>query len=474
MERGALRICRFQQQVGEWHERRVMETEVECFIDCPRFGLDPREATPSNSEGGPFLVAERLKIGRGGAEAPLSPTARGGHTATRYEGKVYVFGGHELRGAEKGFIYHNELHVLDIKERRWVKVSKQTGTPPAPRYGHSACLLGSRIIFFGGKGGPNSYFQDLHALDVETLTWYRGPSRPTDPPPRFWHSSNIKDSLMIVFGGVAGNRILGDLHSLDLQRMQWKQLTPRGKAPKPRFGHASILLEDFLIIHGGMAKLGLEGEETDASLVRKEDLENWYLNDLHALSLRENTWHRVRVRGATPFPRFGHSINKLGNSLLLFGGWPHASPSAAPRLMPNSKQQDTASATTDTAKNPEAAPAPAAPTAPAAAAAASGTEIAAAGKSAGAAPTAAAEAAEAAAAAAGDGVHEIPFAVSAALCSYTGEWGPVFVRGPPLAARHGHSCTETEEGLIILGGWVTPLSLMEVLLLRMQPQAAKD
>ena len=42
--------------------------------------------------------------------------------------------------------------------------NKISGTPPAPRYSHSAILAGSRIIIFGGKG-EKTVFRDLHALD---------------------------------------------------------------------------------------------------------------------------------------------------------------------------------------------------------------------------------------------------------------------------------------------------------------------
>jgi len=41
--------------------------------------------------------------------------------------------------------------VLDLNASRWIK-PKISGTPPAPRYGHTSILAGSRIIIFGGKG----------------------------------------------------------------------------------------------------------------------------------------------------------------------------------------------------------------------------------------------------------------------------------------------------------------------------------
>lgn len=229
-----------------------MEPAVDCFIPVPKLGPPPTSS--GNSEGhsdrAPLVASRLLTLGP-------PPSARGGHTATLVGSKIYVFGGHELRGAGKGFLYHNGVHVFDTKEQKWGPFHRLRGTPAAPRYGHSACLLGSRIIIFGGKGGPNIYFQDLHALDVETCTWYKGPSRGGDPAPRFWHTSAISDNQMYVFGGARDTVLLGDLHALDLKTMEWKELRPRGKAPCPRFGHAAVLADKYMIIHGGMAKIAV-------------------------------------------------------------------------------------------------------------------------------------------------------------------------------------------------------------------------
>lgn len=68
-------------------------------------------------------------------------------------------------------MYLNDTHVLDLNSSRWIKPKIQ-GTPPQARYGHTAILAGSRIIIFGGKGGKNHAFRDLHALDPVTMTWY--------------------------------------------------------------------------------------------------------------------------------------------------------------------------------------------------------------------------------------------------------------------------------------------------------------
>ena len=78
---------------------------------------------------------------------------------------------------------------MDVNANRWFKAKVQ-GTPPAPRYAHSAVLAGQRIIIFGGKG-EKCVFRDLHALDPLTLTWYQGPEGSGSPSARFSHSATL-------------------------------------------------------------------------------------------------------------------------------------------------------------------------------------------------------------------------------------------------------------------------------------------
>lgn len=126
------------------------------------------------------------------------------------------------------------------------------GTPPAPRFGHTALLAGSRIIIFGGKGGKNKAFKDLHALDPVTMTWYQGPGGAGAPPARFNHSANIVGGTkMYVFGGWDGKNYFNDIYILDLEIMAWQRPETSGPAPTPRQGHASILIGNNLVVHGG-------------------------------------------------------------------------------------------------------------------------------------------------------------------------------------------------------------------------------
>lgn len=46
-------------------------------------------------------------------------------------------------------------------------------TLQAARGGHSAALIGSRLIVFGGEDKQRRLLNDIHILDLETMTWER-------------------------------------------------------------------------------------------------------------------------------------------------------------------------------------------------------------------------------------------------------------------------------------------------------------
>ncbi|CBZ50606.1 hypothetical protein NCLIV_010741 [Neospora caninum Liverpool] len=252
------------------------------------------------------------------------PPARGGHTATLVDERLFVFGGHRYGGAKEGFVYYNDLYVLHLTKSQWLDLPRHRGTAPLPRYGHSAVLVGRRIIIFGGKGERGQYFADLHALDTETLAWYQGPTgQPGCPSPRFGHSCNLNGTSMYIFGGAREKELKNDLLCMNLVDMCWSQPKTKGTPPCPRYGHATLIVGRQLIVCGGMHRVQLYPAEGDA-LLEKIELKDWYLIDLAILDMMTFTWYRIRTHGHPPPPRFGHSMAAVNDDLVIFGGWPGA------------------------------------------------------------------------------------------------------------------------------------------------------
>ena len=69
------------------------------------------------------------------------------------------------------------------------------GRKPEQRGGHTSVLVGNKLIVFGGhryeKDSKFSYFNDIHALDIETLVWKEMPSSGAQMHPRYGHSATL-------------------------------------------------------------------------------------------------------------------------------------------------------------------------------------------------------------------------------------------------------------------------------------------
>eukprot|EP00747_Dinoflagellata_sp_TGD_P183514 gnl/TRDRNA2_/TRDRNA2_38437_c0_seq1.p1 gnl/TRDRNA2_/TRDRNA2_38437_c0~~gnl/TRDRNA2_/TRDRNA2_38437_c0_seq1.p1 ORF type:complete len:436 (+),score=62.16 gnl/TRDRNA2_/TRDRNA2_38437_c0_seq1:59-1366(+) len=255
----------------------------------------------------------------------VGPCARGGHAATlvgptnsmKASARIFLFGGHYDASEEfGGFQYLNDTHVLDIDENLWT-TPRCRGTTPEPRYGHSAALVGTRIVYFGGKG-KGKHFRDLHALDASTMTWFQGPSSGGAPSARHGHSATLHGTRLFVFGGVCGAKYFGDLHCLDLASMAWSSPQTSGPKPSARFGHTALLIGDSLMVHGGfcMESADIGREETSGSLLKA-----CYLNDIRVLDINRMLWSRLRTHGEPPTGRFGHTLVLSDDDAIVFGGW---------------------------------------------------------------------------------------------------------------------------------------------------------
>lgn len=260
------------------------------------------------------------------------PCPRGGHTATlvgpldpaKPSARIFIFGGQFDEG-KGGFKYLNDTHILDIDDNTWSQ-PRCRGTAPEPRYGHSAALVGNRVVIFGGKG-KETYFRDLHALDANSLTWYQGPSSGGAPSARSGHSATLFGTRLFVFGGACGAKYFGLLHCLDLSSMAWSAPPTTGPAPTPRSGHAALLIAESLIIHGGFC---LDSVKIAAQDNSGDLLKSCYLNDIRVLDLNRLVWSRVRTRGVPPSARFGHTLSLSEDDAIAFGGWCGVTPDSAP------------------------------------------------------------------------------------------------------------------------------------------------
>ncbi|KAJ3238837.1 hypothetical protein HDU81_007037 [Chytriomyces hyalinus] len=159
---------------------------------------------------------------------------------------IYVFGGFHLFTDE----VFDDLYIL--QHNVWRKVEYMKGLRPCKRCDHSATSWGQeRIVIFGGLDSNDVFLNDLHILNLSTMTWTQPPMSGPIPTGRGKHSAIIEDGKLYVYGGwCASDSISNHLNILDLETFVWQAPV----AVKPRHSHFSFLFRDALFVYGGISE----------------------------------------------------------------------------------------------------------------------------------------------------------------------------------------------------------------------------
>jgi N-acetylneuraminic acid mutarotase len=136
----------------------------------------------------------------------------------------------------------------------WQALSTNAG--PTPRYEQAMQYnaASQQVFVFAGRDGSQD-FNDVWALDINTLTWREiAAASPVKPPARHSTVMIVSDdgqTLYIATGqGATGN--LNDVWKLDLTTETWQDLTATaGPAPEARYGNPGGNLNDNLVLTHG-------------------------------------------------------------------------------------------------------------------------------------------------------------------------------------------------------------------------------
>ncbi|KAF8387811.1 hypothetical protein HHK36_026469 [Tetracentron sinense] len=150
------------------------------------------------------------------------------------------------------------VKAFDVQTCAWSTL-KAYGKTPVSRGGQSVTLVGTKLVMFGGEDIKRSLLNDLHILDLETMTWDEIDAVGVPPSPRSDHAAAVHaDRYLLIFGGGSHATTFNDLHVLDLQSMEWSRPTQQGSIPTPRAGHAGVTVgENWFIVGGGDFKSGV-------------------------------------------------------------------------------------------------------------------------------------------------------------------------------------------------------------------------
>lgn len=150
-------------------------------------------------------------------------------------------------------MHYSDVLVLNLGTMSWTNLVT-TGMGSVPRDSHSATQWGNRIIVFGGTNGSKKV-NDLHILDLDSKEWIQPLCSGAYPSARESHTATlVGDDLLVVFGGSGegvGN-YLNDLHFLDLKTMSWTSPVVKGATPPPRDSHISVAVGRKIFVYGGI------------------------------------------------------------------------------------------------------------------------------------------------------------------------------------------------------------------------------
>ncbi|KAI8461711.1 hypothetical protein BY996DRAFT_6652901 [Phakopsora pachyrhizi] len=200
-------------------------------------------SSSTNNNNNQFNQSPSKRSNRKNPKDHIPPPCRA-HSATNLDGRIFIFGGGD------GPNYFDDLYYLDTISLTWTK-PRVKGTLPSTRRAHATVLYGNQLIIFGGGNGSRA-LNDVHALDLSDLNqleWRELAIKGQSPLNRGYHSANLVGSKCVIFGGSDGGECFSDIHVLDLENLTWIQVDV--EYPIARLAHTATQVGSYLFVIGG-------------------------------------------------------------------------------------------------------------------------------------------------------------------------------------------------------------------------------
>ena len=153
----------------------------------------------------------------------------------------------------------NSFYNYDVRTRQWMTIWPSSGGPPPALAKHTACLVGTKIWYYGGLiKNTVTVSNDFYTYDTATNGWEgpitangNGPTRGRAGHTMTW-LGGTSTKLYLLGGATFDDKkqevILDDTWEFDTTTLKWTQLN---SAPVARHGHVAAALEGKLYVWGG-------------------------------------------------------------------------------------------------------------------------------------------------------------------------------------------------------------------------------
>ncbi|BFI15065.1 hypothetical protein MPTK1_5g09080 [Marchantia polymorpha subsp. ruderalis] len=246
------------------------------------------------------------------AEGCVVPSPRQTHTACPVgDQKMIIFGGFD---GTKDFSDVSVLNISEDESCQWSQPASVHGAKPGPVCQHTSCLYenGPYMVVFGGYRSSVGLLNELWFLDVHWMLWSSPEYFGTPPVPRRGHGAAIIGTKMFVFGGFNGSENLADLHFLDFDSMTWNNVEVQGEVPSPRRQFAVAIVGQHFVLHGGFDGQKYLGDVFSFHTIHKR-WNKWPEKETQ-LSLQDIG------QGGEAHGRSMHTMVESGQRLVIFGG----------------------------------------------------------------------------------------------------------------------------------------------------------
>lgn len=151
------------------------------------------------------------------------PDPRDDHSATLAgDGSMIIFGGF-VKGSRS-----NDLYAYDFTNNSWkcLDAGGNHDGIPCKRAASSLCAAGNQVYLFGGQGEDNNKMNDLWVFDLGSNQW-KEISTPEEERPhtRTGHTALLMGDRIIIFGGILEvTKEVSDVFAFNVSTQKWELL----------------------------------------------------------------------------------------------------------------------------------------------------------------------------------------------------------------------------------------------------------